>query len=308
MGLNTQSLPVVFVDFENSLPVLIERVRKIKIEDVLFWHNTNEVLAPPKLDSLKWEPYKTLPKGSLLVFDTLRASQSQDENDSRQMAFVMARLKELRDAGFTILLLHHTPKSNDRTYKGSTVILDLADHVLSLHKVRKNNLEETADDEESADVLYRLGTRDKTRYEPYHLFMAFDPEKGFVKAADPDEEDLQAIQEILSNKGTMNQGQLFETVKVSLGINSKGRFYGLLKKGESKFWISRKDKRAVIYEALSIVQLSGPIGADNRTIQEKVSEIFGTVAPSLSEKSFENQALSSCPREPQTAWTRGGKV
>jgi archaellum biogenesis ATPase FlaH len=309
MGLNTQRIPVVYVDFENSLPVLVERVRKIQIEDVLFWHTTNEVLTPPKLDCLKWESYKILPKDALVVFDTLRASQSQDENDSKQMAFVMARLKELRDAGFTILLLHHTPKSNDRTYKGSTVILDLADHVLSLHKVRKNNLEETADDEESEDVLYRLGTKDKTRYEPYHLFMAFDPEKGFVKAADPVEDDLQAIQEILASKGVMNQGQLFEAAKANLAMNSKGKVVNLFKKGEGKFWVSHKERGATIYEALPAVQLSGSIGADNRTVQETVSEVERPVTPSMTEKIITNKALSGCPGEFQTVWTnaQGGK-
>lgn len=272
MGLNVQTMPVVFVDFENSLPVLIERIRKIGIDDVWFWHNTNETLPPPKLDSREWEPYKALPKGSLLVFDTLRASQGRDENDSQQMAFVMARLKELRDAGFTILLLHHTPKSNDRTYKGSTVILDLADHVLSLHKVRKNNLEENADDEETADVYYRLGTKDKTRYEPFHLFMAFDPDKGFVEADDPDEEDLRSIHELLGGKGTLNQIQLFDAVKAELNMHSKGKVVGLLKKGDGKYWRSVKVKRSTIYEVLPTVQKSGPLYADSRTEQINTDE------------------------------------
>lgn len=192
MGLNVMPMTVVFIDFENSLPVLVDRIKKIGIEDVLFWHNSNETLRPPKLDKQEWELYKKLPPGSLLVFDTLRASQDKDENDSQDMQFIMSKLKELRDMGFTILLLHHTPKGNERTYKGSTAILDLADHVLSLHKVKRTNLETEIEDDEDTDCLYRLGTKDKTRYEPFHIFMAFDKERGFVKALDPDEEDLQA--------------------------------------------------------------------------------------------------------------------
>lgn len=78
-----------------------------------------------------------LPPGSLLVFDTLRASQSRDENDSQQMASIMMKLKILRDSGFTILLIHHTPKGNDNIYKGSTAIFDLSDHVLSFHTINK---------------------------------------------------------------------------------------------------------------------------------------------------------------------------
>jgi hypothetical protein len=219
------------------------------------------------------------------------------------MAFVMARLKELRDAGFTILLLHHTPKSNDRTYKGSTVILDLADHVLSLHKVRKNNLEENADDEENADVLYRLGTKDKTRYEPYHLFMAFDPEKGFVKAADPDDVDLSAIQEVLSRKGSLNQIQLFDAVKAELNMHSKGKVVSLLKKGDGKYWNSIRAKRATIYEALPTVQVSDPTCADSRTDQTKLAGTERTVVSFASEKLLDNNELSKCPDRPRTGQT-----
>ena len=94
MGLDTVKLPVVYVDYENSFPVLVERVKKIQASDVLYWHNSNEV-RPPKIDDMNdWEQYKALPIG-LLIYDTLRASQTKDENDSRQMAFVMSRLKEL---------------------------------------------------------------------------------------------------------------------------------------------------------------------------------------------------------------------
>lgn len=261
MGLDTKNMSVVFVDFENSLPVLVDRVRKIGIDEVLFWHNANDVLKPPKLDSLDSEAYKHLPEGSLLIFDTLRASQSRDENNSQDMAVIMSKLKDLRDMGFTILLLHHTPKSNDRTYKGSTAILDLADHVLSLHKVKKGNPEGgEVEDEDDQDCLYRLGTKDKTRYEPFHVFMSFDKEKGFVKASDPDESDMQVIHEFLKEKSRLNQKQIFEIVKAELDIRSKGKLTSLLKKGEGQgFWTSYREKNAVYYEAISSFRVSDPI-------------------------------------------------
>ena len=61
MGLATQKMECIFIDFENSLPVLVDRVRKANIEDVLFWHNSNEELKPPRLDNDTWEQYKKLP-------------------------------------------------------------------------------------------------------------------------------------------------------------------------------------------------------------------------------------------------------
>lgn len=258
MDLTTQGMPVVFTDFENSLPVLVERVKKIGASDVLFWHNTNE-LRPPKLDREDWEQYKSLPIG-LLIFDTLRASQSKDENSSQDMAFIMSRLKELRDMGFTILLLHHTPKSNDRTYKGSTAIMDLADHVLSLHKVKRGSHEDIDDDDEEGH--YRLGTKEKTRYEPFHIFLDFDPEKGFVIAPDPDEEMMKDIYtlivEIKDSRGELPiQSQILDKAKGELNLgNIKTR--KLLRKGEGKYWNSTQipeRRNAKVFEPIQFDSL-----------------------------------------------------
>ena len=137
-GLDTLQRPVVYIDFETSLPVLIDYINRVGASDVMFWHPSNEI-SPIRLDSQVWDLYKKLPQGAVLFFDTLRASQGGDENDSRQMAKTMMRLKELREAGFTIIVLHHTPKANDATFKGSTAIFDLSDHVLGMCKIRKNN-------------------------------------------------------------------------------------------------------------------------------------------------------------------------
>lgn len=304
MGLDTVSMPVIFIDFENSLPVLVDRIKRIGIEDVLFWHNSNELLRPPKLDKEDWNLYQQLPEGSLLIYDTLRASQGQDENDSRHMAFILSRLKELRDKGFTILLLHHAPKSNDRTYKGSTAILDLADHVLSLHKVKKGNPEGgEIEDDDDQNCLYRLGTKDKTRYEPFHIFMAFDKAQGFVKALDPDEEDLQGIYEILQERGTLNQKQIFEILKDEIDIKSKGKAINLLRKGEGKYWTSHKIKNAVYYET---VRVSTPICGQTDTSKKdplEVSRIERTDTISNTLQSLDNSQVSKCPEGIQTLRT-----
>lgn len=304
MGLDTENLSVIFVDFENSLPVLVDRVRKIGIDDVLFWHNADLELKPPKIDREDWEQYKALPPGSLLIFDTLRASQGLDENDSQKMAFVMSRLKELRDMGFTILLLHHTPKGNDRTYKGSTAILDLADHVLSLHKVKKGNPEGgEVDDEDDTDCLYRLGTKDKTRYEPFHVFMAFDKEKGFVKAEDPSEDDLREIYNILKEHPRLNQKAIFESAKNELDIKSKGKVISLLKKGEGKYWTSCREGKAVFYEALPCVHVSTPIYSQTGHINNDTKDVSRTERTDAlfdTMQTLDTSHVSNCPDTFQT--------
>ncbi|MHC4269350.1 MAG: AAA family ATPase [Planctomycetota bacterium] len=130
LGFKTNKTPVIFIDFENPLAVLNTRTRTLgDAEGVHFWRANNDKMKAPKLDSNEWQQYKNLPEGSILIFDTLRASQSKDENASNEMGLIMNRLKELRDSGFTIILLHHTAKNSDNVAKGSTAIVDLADHI-----------------------------------------------------------------------------------------------------------------------------------------------------------------------------------
>ena len=298
--IQTNQMPVIFMDFENSLPVLVERVKKAGCEDVLFWHNSNETMKPPKLDSKEWTAYASLPAGGLLIFDTLRAAQGQDESDSQHMAFIMGRLKDLRDKGYTILLLHHTPKGNDRTYKGSTAILDLADHVLSLHRVKKTNPDEIIEDEDDPDCNYRLGTKDKTRYEPFHIFLTFDPERGFTVAKDPDINDIEAIHEFLSGKGRLNQSQAFELAKKELDIKSKGLFLKLMRKGEDKYWTVEKEGRAHFYQAVQLSYIDTP---DNRTIEKNLSETKKTDGPPDSPQTLDSSQLSNCPNPSGTVRT-----
>lgn len=57
LGLETMKMPVVYVDFENSLPTLISRIRNIDIASVLFWHPANEI-KPSKLDTKAFVLYK----------------------------------------------------------------------------------------------------------------------------------------------------------------------------------------------------------------------------------------------------------
>ena len=247
-ALSTMKSPVYYVDFENPLTVLKERVEKIgPCEDLYVWHISNEV-QPPKLDSKGWDLYKQLPPG-LLIFDTLRASHLSDENNSQDMSLIMGRLKVLREMGFTIFLLHHTPKGNDSIFKGSTAILDLCDHVLSLEEVRYPEEEHIEFD---CGNLFRFGTRIKTRYEPHSIYLTFKPEiKGFVIAVDPELERLSAVRQImLREKEPMNQKTIRKKILEELDYPDK-ETRQLLKKGTGSYWTTSKgEKNATFYTPL----------------------------------------------------------
>lgn len=244
LGLPTKKVPVYYIDFENPLAMLADRTRILGSSPMKLWHLSDSI-PPPRLDSNDWVLFKSLFPG-VLIIDTLRSCQLLDDNSSRDMALVMGRLKELREIGFTIILLHHTQKADDRKYKGSSAIVDLCDHALGLERVREVGSDAVVDNDE-ADLPLRLGTREKTRFEPFSIFLKFDPSRGFSLANNPDDELLSNLQDILGDN-EFNQTEFFKLAKEELSINRK-KFLRLLKKGEGKFWMkSRLPKgRAMVY-------------------------------------------------------------
>lgn len=239
LGLTTVESTVIFIDFENPLAVLNVRTQKLgDTEGVLFWRANNEKLKAPKLDSPDWEIYKNLPKGAVLIFDTLRASHGKDENASNDMGLIMGKLKELRDMGFTIILLHHTPKNSDKMSKGSTAIVDLSDHILGLTLVRKkqDGQDVVVDDEDGEDdAVYRFGVREKTRFEPYHVYLTLNPDRGFELAPDPQEDTLKEMRRILVEHGKLTKTVFLEYSKsLSLG---RGKLRKLFEIGQGRYWM-----------------------------------------------------------------------
>jgi hypothetical protein len=234
LGLSTKSRPVYYIDFENPLPLLVERVRKLDIRDVSFWHLSAEP-RPPKLDGPDWTLYKKLlAPASLVIFDTLRAAHNGDENSSQDAAIIMGRLKEIREFGHDIIALHHTGKASDRIYKGSTAFSDLADHVLDFHRVRRGTLEEIDEDDQDPDALFSLGTGDKTRFAPIRLYLTFDAASGtFSRAQDPKDEKIDRIAEFIAGAGAgLNQSQIVAWAKGELDIKKRDSILALLKRGE----------------------------------------------------------------------------
>jgi len=298
-GLATQKMPCYYIDFENSLATLHDRAVVLGRSNLQVWHISNP-LPPPRLDSNEWVRFKDLFPG-LLIFDTLRAAQLLDENSSRDMTTIMMRLKVLRDLGFTPVLIHHTPKSDERIYKGSTAIQDQCDHVLSLDRVKSVGSEQEVDgDEEDWDHPLRLGVRGKTRYEPFSIYLQFDPSKGFEVAPDPDDESLKNIHSLLvefkaKESISPNQTQIITYIK-DLGINRK-KLLRLLRKGEGRLWdpLPQQKSRAILYDPITIIPLSPPyIGGTMGQWYLKTGSVVSPSNKMTTSEPVENTSLSHC--------------
>ncbi|MDL1972326.1 MAG: AAA family ATPase, partial [Deltaproteobacteria bacterium] len=235
-GLETKKCPIVYVDFEDSRKVIKKRLNVLGgSKDFKIWLFDSE-FPPPKLDSSKWHMYQELPPNSLIVVDTLRAAHALDENSSQDMTKIMDKLKELRRREITVLLLHHAPKANVETYKGSTAILDLVDHELCLEKL---------EDEDNEAEIYRLGTKLKTRFEPTEIFLSFNGQ-GFELAQDPRMQKIYDLFEIIKEMGEPLQQDILKEAKEQLGW-SKNKTLQILKKGEGTFWRKQKGQGHKFY-------------------------------------------------------------
>lgn len=249
LGLATQQTHTLLVDFENSLSVDVERFRTLNITKVKVWHNANNP-PPPRIDSADYKQYLSIPP-CLIVFDSLRACQSGDENSSKDMALVMERFKELRDYGHHVVVIQHTQKANERMFRGSMAISDQADNPLYFYPVRNTKSNEAVEDDDFDELPFYLGTTEKTRYTHFKVYVKRAGKGRFVVADDPKTEKMKAIWELCKDKGTMKHEEIVTLVNEELDFG-KVTVRKLLKDGAGKFWTWKKgDKNSKIYSFIS---------------------------------------------------------
>lgn len=256
LELETMAMPVIILDYENSLPTICDRGRLFKNGRVRIWDLSNPV-SPPMLDSKRWAILKNF-EPCMLIFDTFRSSHKLKYTGTDEgMVSLFGRLKELRGLGFTIILLIHTTKANDATYKGPSDIPEQVDHIISLDRVQEIGSDRIDEDDTRVDLPLRLGFRMKTRFKPTPpIYLKFDPMKGFSRAENPEDLALPELSRILedycADKGNFpNQTAFLEAVKISLQIKPR-QFRRMLERGNGKFWETKKGPRnAWIYSPAS---------------------------------------------------------
>jgi len=103
----------------------------------------------------------------LIIIDSIRDfTEGKDINSDKDIIPLMNKLKDLRDAGATVIFLHHTTKEGEgKTFKGSTSFRDSVDVAYSLSSKRKKNiltytLEVDKDRISVENCLFELNTED----------------------------------------------------------------------------------------------------------------------------------------------------
>jgi len=240
-GLPVTQSNVYYIDFENPPPEIVDRMKKMGgSENLKIWHLGHDPM-PVRFDAEGWEIYKTFPPG-LFIIDSLRSSHLLEENYSKDAAFIMARHKEIRSSGSTIILIHHENKIGG--YRGSTAWFDLSDHILKFSRVRKVGSDEDVE-EDDFDLPIRLGLGGKSRFssamELHPMYFKFEDHQ-LCLADDPEKEVLNNMASLLNPLNPPNQSEFRKLVKDNLNLKRKA-FDQLLKKGErGNLWFSRRSR------------------------------------------------------------------
>jgi hypothetical protein len=95
---------------------------------------------PPGIDDPRLEEFAR-DHHLLIIFDSLVRFHDADENSIKEMAAIMAKLRKLVTAGATVIVLHHSPKSEPRKnkYRGASDIHAGVDVAFNLSVDRKTN-------------------------------------------------------------------------------------------------------------------------------------------------------------------------
>jgi len=231
--------PVYYIDFENPLPEIVDRMKKMGgSENLKIWHLGHDPM-PIRFDANEWEIYKNFPPG-LFIIDSLRSSHLLEENSSKDASLIMARHKEIRALGNTIILIHHENKIGG--YRGSTAWFDLSDHILKFSRVKRIGSDEDAE-EDDFDLPIRLGLGGKSRFssamELRPMYFKFENHQ-LCCTKDPEEEVLNKMAELLNPLTPPNQSEFQKLAKQNIGIGQKD-FRKLLKKGEDRnLWYAKR--------------------------------------------------------------------
>lgn len=283
MGLQVRQRECVYLDYENGLAVIVERLKKVQADDHApfhVWHPGSEP-PPPSLDKKEFACLAAIRPGSLVIVDTLKACNDADENKATEMKPIFDKLKLLRRQGLTIIALHHTAKGDDGKFRGSSVIQDQADHCLVMHKVKQPGSDAEIDDDDDVST-YRLGTKFKTRARPFKMFLEFDKGTELFKGTDdPATESMHQLQATINNlnlSGEPTQTMILEAVKKDDALEHLGRdaVRSLLKKGDGIFWQAERRpamKNALVYLPISAGEHSVPfIASENSNTADVVSD------------------------------------
>jgi archaellum biogenesis ATPase FlaH len=242
---NNEGVKFYYFDFDNSMTTLVDRKADVLLVDrydlnLLYLQRSKLNMMPIEILN-RMEYAKESYSGSVILIDSLR-NIVNIKNDRASMT-VMDKLMNLRDAGATIILVHHSGK-NDKTYDGSNNIKNSLDCLFRAERVK----------EVDGIAIKLLVEKERAKVKDCAFLIEpsdFSLSKLDSKIASMSEEEsdfVDDVKRILEDRRALNKTQLLD----SLGFDKtskKGR--AMLNKFDGIFYkSSRKNGKDFTYNLL----------------------------------------------------------
>lgn len=174
----------------------------------------------------------------LIVFDSIRDFiGGRDMNSDKEIMPVLNALKKLREAGATVVFLHHSKKDsngNIEMYKGSTAFMDSSDVVYLLQSEKKDQktlayaLTVMKDRLPVADSAFLLNTKTfSLTQQNYDLNRLTDAQRQMIK-------EVEAV--LYNHQNGINQTNLLKAINKTNDDKTARKY---LKQFSGQFWKSK---------------------------------------------------------------------
>jgi len=233
-----------YIDMDNPRRQLVDRGvdRLLLCEPKVRYITRSSVsLTPPELlEKITAEAYGDRYRGVVFVFDSTRDFVGDTRNDGQAKRF-MEQMKRIREAGGTVLLIHHATKSG-RVIDGSVEFARSADNIYELkQKLRSGSVIHYAlkvenDRDPIKDRAFAVDTSD------YSLRVESDT---FVQIPADDEAFIKRLLGALGTE-TLSQTDILARMGKSRDDKTARK---LLERYTDRFWSTRTDGRKKLYYA-----------------------------------------------------------
>jgi len=142
-GMETTKRPVLILDRENTAAFIADVLRRLRVRDgdgLRIWGGWLQEQAPDPGAAIVQGWVLSCDPKPLIIVDSLVAFHGGDQNDSTETRAYLHRCRRLADLGATVLLLHHSGKSETaQDYRGSSDIKASADACFKLTNIGPAN-------------------------------------------------------------------------------------------------------------------------------------------------------------------------
>lgn len=254
LGRKTKASNVLYIDKENQKQVQQIYLKKLGLTgnpSLSIWPQWANKVPPPAFpDSL----YVKLAKQykPVMIFDSLIRFFGKDinENTATDMSKVFTFLRSLTNAGATILVLHHSGKSEGSEYRGSSDIKGAVDLAYTIKREDNRTLIlKCIKSRYNEEVDIKVGiVSDQSRL----IFEDISDELA-SEAAEEENIKLSNIRSIIMNLEKPTQSEIVKAAKKKLTLSRKP-ILSLLKKGTGHYWTSENcgKGKPTYYQALSL--------------------------------------------------------